>query len=281
MAPFAKWISAAIGCVSLMAGPCVAAQASAAQPQSAVSAATAQAAPPIADNNYILGPQDTIAISVLGQPDFNGGASRIDADGKIQLRYLGTVKVSEQTAAQIADQVTQLLQKADIYTHPVVKVEIINYSSRYVTVLGAFRSPGLVPVDHAYRVSEILAKVGGVSDNAADYLLLTPENGPQKRLVLKDLATGDSTQDPYVQPGDKLYSPMGDFFYISGEVKTPSTFGITPGLTVGQAIARAGGLTDLGSDKHIKVTRKGQSVEVKLEDKVQPNDVIFIKQRLF
>jgi polysaccharide export outer membrane protein len=277
MASFVKWISAAIGCILLMAGPCAAQPAPAAQ--SATPPATASSGAPVADNNYILGVGDVIEVSVLGQTYTGGG--RIDADGKIQLQYLGAVKVSEQTAAQVQDQIGKALEASGYFVHPTIRVNVVSFTSRYVTVLGAFRAPGLVPVDRAYRVSEILAKVGGVSELGADYLVLTPLQGPARNLLVKDLATGDSTQDPYVQPGDKLYSPSADIFYISGEVKSPSTFPLTPGITISQAIARAGGLTDLGSNKGIKVTRKGQTVNVDLGDKVQPNDVIMIKQRLF
>jgi polysaccharide export outer membrane protein len=283
MASFAKWISTAIGCFLLMAGPCAAAQAPAAQPRNAAppapAPATAPSGSPVADNNYILGIGDVIEVTVLGQTYSAGG--RIDADGKIQMQYLGSVKVSDQTATQVQDQVGKALEAAGYYIHPTVRVNVVSFTSRYVTVLGAFRSPGLVPVDRAYRVSEIMAKVGGVGENGADYLVLTPAQGAPRNLLIKDLATGDSTQDPYVQPGDKLFSPLAETFFISGEVKSPSTLVLTPGLTVGMAIAKAGGLTDLGSDKRVTVIRKGQTVGVSLDDKVQPNDIIKIRQRLF
>jgi polysaccharide export outer membrane protein len=276
MASFAKWMSAAVGCVLLVAGPCTAAQAPSAAPPAAASTATAGA-----DNNYVLGPGDTIEVSVLGTNYV--GRGRIDPDGKIQLLYLGAVKVSEQTASQVADQIGKALAAGGYYTKPTTKVDIVSYASRYVIVLGEVGSPGLVPVDRAYRVSEILARVGGVkTGSAADYVVLTPETGPARNLVVKELATGGNAQDPYVQPGDKLYSPMADVFYISGEVKSPSTLVLTPGTTVGVAIAKAGGLTELGSDKGIKITRKGQTLDrVSLDEKIQPGDVVFIKQRLF
>jgi polysaccharide export outer membrane protein len=284
MTSFAKWISAAVGCVLLVAGPCAAAQAPArpAAPNAPAPAASpTQTGVGVADNNYILGPGDAIEVSVLGRADFTTRA-RIDADGKIQLPYLGTLKVSEQTATQLADVVGKALEKGGYFAHPIMKVDVVSYASRYVIVLGAVGAPGLVPVDRAYRLSEILARVGGVKENGADFVVLTPENGPNRNLLIKDLATGDSSQDPYVQPGDKIYSPLGEIFYISGEVKSPSTLGLTPGLTVGMAIAKAGGISDLGTTKGIKITRKGKTVDnVTLEEKVQPNDVIMIKQRLF
>jgi polysaccharide export outer membrane protein len=286
MASLVKWISAAVACVLMAAGPCAAGQApaprgsSGAPPVIGSAIAPAAATAPVTDANYVLGEGDTIAVSVLGQPYTGGG--RIDADGKIQLQYLGSVKVSEKTAPQVADMIGQALTAGGYYNKPIVKVDIVNYASRYVTVLGAVGTPGLVPVDRAYRVSEILAKVGGVKETAADYLVLTPVVGPARNLLVKELATGGAAQDPYVQPGDKLYSPLADTFYISGEVKTPTTMILTPGLTVEMAIAKAGGLTDLGTNKGIKITRNGKTIDrVNLNDKVQPGDIVTIKQRLF
>jgi protein involved in polysaccharide export with SLBB domain len=52
-----------------------------------------------------------------------------------------------------------------------------------------------------------------------------------------------------------------------------------------QAIAMAGGLNERGSDRGITVTRlvngKSTDVKVTLEDKVQPNDTIIIRNRFF
>ena len=56
-------------------------------------------------------------------------------------------------------------------------------------------------------------------------------------------------------------------------------------MTVQQAIALAGGLSDRGSDRGIMARRlvngKMTDVEVKLDDKVQAGDTIVIRQRFF
>ncbi len=80
----------------------------------------------VADNNYILGIGDVIDVAVLGQTYSAGG--RIDADGKIQMQYLGAVKVSDQTAAQVQDQVGKALEAAGYYIHPTVRVNVSSAS---------------------------------------------------------------------------------------------------------------------------------------------------------
>ena len=58
-----------------------------------------------------------------------------------------------------------------------------------------------------------------------------------------------------------------------------------PGLTVGQAITKAGGIDDRGRDTGIKIRRllegKSKEIEVKLTDPVQANDEIVVPPRRF
>jgi protein involved in polysaccharide export with SLBB domain len=60
---------------------------------------------------------------------------------------------------------------------------------------------------------------------------------------------------------------------------------LDPGMTVQQAIALAGGLTERGSDRRITARRlvngKLTDVSVRLDDKILPNDVITIPTRFF
>ena len=53
------------------------------------------------------------------------------------------------------------------------------------------------------------------------------------------------------------------------------------GLTVRQAIARAGGLTASGSDKKVQVNRGGSKVKLSADALVEPGDVLVVGERLF
>ena len=217
---------------------------------------------------------------MLGRTDF-GGRARVQADGDIQLPLIGKVVAAEQSTAELSNQVAIALKKGGYFADPIVSVEVVSYASRYVTVLGAVGQPGLVPMNRPYRISEILARVGGVRENAADYLVVRSEKGGEKRLLIRELATGDLTQDPYVSPGDKIYSPLADLFYIYGQVNTPGGYPLTNGMTVRMAIAKGGGLKESGSDKGIQVNRGGKKMKLEAGDKLQPGDVLMIRERLF
>jgi len=68
-------------------------------------------------------------------------------------------------------------------------------------------------------------------------------------------------------------------------VRNPGFYVLEPGMTIEQALALAGGLSERGSTRGLAATRmvngKRTDISLKLEDKVQPNDTITVKQRLF
>ena len=240
----------------------------------------AVSAPATPDQGYILGSQDVVQVDVLGRTDFST-KTMIGTDGKIQLPLLGSVLASDRTVLQLRDEITQALQQGGFFNKPIVEVQVVSYASRYVTVLGAVGTPGLIPVDRPYRLSEILARVGGVRDTATDHVVLRTKDG-EKNYAIKDLATGDINLDPYVQPGDKIFAPNADMFYIKGQVKAPGGYGLSPHMTLVMALARGGGMTDLGSDSHIKIIRKKIEITPKdLNAEILPDDVIDVGEGWF
>jgi len=255
------------------------APAAAAPASGAASPATPSAT--AADLGYILGAEDVVQVDVLGRTDFSA-KSKVGTDGKIQLPLLGSFPAANRSVLQLREDVRQALENGGFFNKPIVDVVVVSYASRYVTVLGAVGSPGLIPVDRPYRLSEILARVGGVKDNGSDHIVLRSKDDVARNYAIKDLATGDVNLDPYVQPGDKIFAPAADMFYIKGQVKGPGGYGLIPHMTLLMAIARAGGITDLGSDSHIKIMRKNTTLSPKdLNIEVLPDDVIDVGEGWF
>ena len=236
------------------------------------------------DSSYILGAGDVVEIGLVGRADF-GSRARVSSDGTILLPMIGAVQAADRTVLQLADDVRKALIKGGFYSDPVVRTEVVGINSRYVTVLGSVGSPGLLPLDRNYRLSEILAKVGGRSGSGADYIVLTPASGgPSQRYSIPQLASGGPDKDPAVHNGDKIFIPSAEneVFYISGQVNTPGSYPVTEGLTVRMAIAKGGGVNENGSEKKVKIVRSGKSLKgIKLEDPIQVGDVVTIGERLF
>ena len=112
-----------------------------------------------------------------------------------------------------------------------------------------------------------------------------PRSAEVMRVNLDDLREGKLSANMLLQDSDTIIVPAAERFYVSGFVKTPGSFVLRPGMTVRQAIAEAGGLTERGSTRGIKIIRKdanGKEVEIdaKMSDPVRPNDTIRVRQRL-
>jgi polysaccharide export outer membrane protein len=258
-----------------------AAQTAQAQAQGQAQAPPQASAPSAEAKSYVLGPEDVLEVTAIGHDDFTSRV-KISARGVIQLPYIGDVIAANKTPETLSADITKALVQGGYFAKPIVRVEIASYASRYVTVLGDVVTPGLVPVDRPYHLSDILARVGGTRQDGADYVVLTPQAGPSQRISIQAMATGDAAQDPLVAPGDKIYNPPAEIFYISGQVHTPGAYPLAPNLTLRMAISRGGGLTDLGSDRSVKVTRGGKTLtHFGLNDPIQAGDVILIGERLF
>jgi polysaccharide biosynthesis/export protein len=252
-------------------------------PLGAAPGAPSDTTPIIVDQTFALGIGDVVDIGVVGRADFNNRV-RISAEGTILLPLLGRMKVMGLTTTDLAQQIQDALAKGGFYSNPVVRVEVAGLSSRYATVLGNVSSPGLLPLDRTYHLSDVVARVGAHAGEGSNFVVLTRSDGSSKKYSIEDLATGAGGADPVVMPGDKIYVPAAtsEVFYISGQVKNPGPFPMSKELTVREAIAKGGGLTDMGTEKKVKIYRKNVAVkDVKLDTRLEAGDIVQVGERLF
>lgn len=274
----------AFAVLSAFAAPAVPARAQTvpAAPVTAPETRTADAKPAVSlADGYVLGVGDTLEVSVIGQADY-AARIQVQADGTIQLPYINSIVARDRTVLQLRDEIAQKLKDGGYYRDPKVNIAIVSYASRYVVVLGQVGNPGIVPVDRAYRLSELLARVGGARETGADLVTVRRASGEELQLPIERVAIGSGDDDPIINPGDKLYIGPAPTFYIYGQVRAAGTFRIQPGMTLRQALAQGGGLNERGSEKRIKLFRGGKQLpEVDLSTAIKPGDVIVVGERFF
>jgi polysaccharide export outer membrane protein len=237
---------------------------------------------------YMIGPQDLLKITVFDEPDLSN-SYRVDGDGFITFPYIGRVAASGLTLAELQDRIRGMLA-AGFIKNPQVRAEIGEFKSQSVLVSGEVRQPGKITMTGSMTLLEALAAAGSTTSAASSELTVAHPRKPGEaasdvvKINWKDLELGRGT-DVALQDGDIINVPKAQTFFITGQVKNGGPYVLEPGTTIQQAIAMAGGLTDRGSDRGITVTRivngKNAEVKVSLEDKVQPNDTITIRNRLF
>jgi polysaccharide export outer membrane protein len=235
------------------------------------------------DANFLLGLGDSVSVTLVGSKDFDT-RTQVSSEGTVVLPLVGKVKAVGLTTDQLEQAVETVLKKGEFYSNPVIHVDVTGVASRYVTVLGEVASPGLMPLDRSYHLSDIVARVGARAGEGTGTVVLTRANGDQKKYTIEELATGAGQGDPLIEPGDKIYVPpvQAEVIFISGQVKAPGTFPLTKNMTIRDAIARGGGLTEMGSERKLKLFRKNVSVNgLQLDTPLQPGDILQIGERLF
>lgn len=260
-----------------------------------------QAAPSTqASLSYIIGPSDVLGIKVFDEASLSGPYN-VDSDGSITFPLVGRVEVMGKTVREVEALLTKLLT-GDYFRRPQVSVEIAQYRSRSIFVLGEVRAPGKYSIEGQVTLLEVIAKAGSLTPTAGPVIIvqrykegvptvLAPAlPGDERaaeimRINMSDLQEGRITANLLLQDGDTLFIPSADKFYVTGFVRNPGAFVLVPNMTVRQALAVAGGLTERGSDRGMKIIRRvgNKEVEVsaKMSDLVKANDTLRVRQRLF
>ncbi len=238
---------------------------------------------------YQIGAQDLLKITVLDEAELSQ-SYRVDADGSITFPYIGRVPAAGSTLLELQDRIRAGLA-AGYIKNPQVRVEIESYKSQSVMVSGEVRQPGKITMTGTMTVLEALAAAGSPTPSASSELTIAHPKKPGTegdaeltRINWKDLQLGKGT-DVALLDGDLINVPKAQTYFITGQIRNAGSYVLEPGMTVQQAIATAGGLTERGSDRRITASRlvKGKLTDVglKMEDRVMANDVITIGQRLF
>ncbi|MDB6044574.1 MAG: epsE [Gammaproteobacteria bacterium] len=237
-----------------------------------------------------LGPGDSVAIHVYGQPDMDATEYVAD-DGTIRVALAGPVQVRGLSPAEAGRQVEKALRDGKFLLTPHVTIAVAQSRSQRVSVLGEVHAPGRYTIESHTSLFDVLAQAGGGTENCADvvYVMRPEADGAVRRFTvnLKGLADGVSGSDTQtLRGGDTVYVPRADQFYIYGQVQQPNMYKVEHDMTVVQAIARAGGVTARGSERRIEIRRRGRDgrsvvISAKLTDPVQPDDVIRVKDSIF
>jgi len=248
------------------------------------------------DGNYVVGPKDVVRVTVFNEPELSG-AWRVENDGEFSYPFLGRVRAGGQTLSEIDDAITARL--ADGYLRdPQVTVDIDEYRSQSVFVIGEVRAPGKYILPGEITLLDALAQAGATTDGAGpDVLILHPKDAdpgwptlPGQRdadvvtISLREIQEGRLSQNVTISDGDTIFVPKAERFFVTGFVRNAGSYPLEPNMTVLQAISTAGGVTERGSDRRLRIVRVVGDERTELDasptDIVQPGDTIVVRQRL-
>lgn len=242
-----------------------------------------------ADSDYRMGTGDVLRITVYGQPDLTTEARVSDA-GSITFPLIGEVRMSGVTPAQGQAEIARRLSKGGFILDPFVTVNVVQYRGQQISVLGRVNRPGKYNLERASRVTDALALAGGVIVDGADSVTLIRERDGKTEYREIDLVAlfreGGEAANERIQDGDILNVARQPVFYIYGEVQRPGAFRLEQNMSVVQALSLGGGVTPRGTQRGIRILRRDaggamKEIQVRLDDPVKKDDVIYVKESLF
>lgn len=252
-------------------------------------AGAADAASAAGTAGIVLGSGDVLRISVYGSPDLTT-ETRVAESGTATVPLVGQVPVAGLTVPAAEKKIAGLLDSGGYVKKAQVNILVTAIQSAQVSVLGQVNRPGRYPMEGKRSLMEALAQAGGIGPEGGDTVtLIRTRNGKTTSEtidIIKMVQSGDFGHDYPLAPNDVVYVERAPRFYIYGEVQRPGPARLERGMTVVQALAAGGGLTPRGTERGLRVKRRDangqlQVINVKQEDLLQVDDVVYVKESLF
>lgn len=113
---------------------------------------------------YVVGPLDTLEVSVFQVDDLNRTV-QVDSQGRIDLPLVGAISAAGSTTAQIQAVIADRLSEKYLQS-PQVSVRVKESISQQVTVEGAVTRPGVFPVSGRTTLLQAIALAQGPKPEA-------------------------------------------------------------------------------------------------------------------
>jgi len=248
------------------------------------------------DDGYRIGPDDLLDIRIPDVLDGQGAGPvgrqapgtpgpatvaaapasqglRVNDRGDVTLPFIGSVHAEGLTTTELEAEIARRLVSDGILRQPRVSVQIAEYRSRVVAVIGSVERPGLYPLTRPRAtLADLIWAAGGPAKEAGrvvefapapDSAPSAPEGAAQVsapirvdvELLLHAPIDHGQGLNPRVRPGDVItVSPAGSVL-VDGWVQKPGSYPVTRGLTLSGAIAAAGGDMFASDRQHAAVKR--------------------------
>ncbi|BBM81674.1 polysaccharide biosynthesis protein [Candidatus Uabimicrobium amorphum] len=252
--------------------------------------------------NYLIGPDDVLEVRIF-ELEAAGQATTLDTrvskNGYILLPVIGSIKVVDKNVSQIQKEIIAVLKQRQILSVPLVNIQITEFNSKKINVIGAIREPGIYTLkENVSTLLDILGEAKGLSDNAGyqAYVIkkenrldldaeekITSEikarqddkekNTNVKENSLKEksdkihidlfelIGQGNLELNMVLEDGDAVFVPNAEEFTVDGHVNEAGTFPLKKPTTVLEAVALAGGLTEEASPTYCLLKRQKNDEE--------------------
>ncbi len=163
--------------------------------------------PPPSESS-VLGPGDVFTLEIVGEKDLPK-EYQVAADGTVDVPYIHTIRVAGLEAPEVARLVRKRLMEEKFLDDPSVIVQVKDYNSRRVTLLGQVAKPGSFPFTTGLTLIQAVSLAGGLTAIAdADRVNVTRKGGDGRSytaVVSVEAITEGESPDIPLQAGDQIF----------------------------------------------------------------------------
>jgi polysaccharide export outer membrane protein len=216
-----------------------------------------------------LAPGFLLDVQVYDEPEMSTQA-RVDKDGNVSLPLIGSVHVAGMTLPAAENALEEKFRQGEILKDPQVTLNVEQYASASITVLGEVQYPGRIQLLAPHNLLDVLGMAGGETSLAGDTVEV---KSPGKEGTFNHTyhysrsSNGDSIRNVVIQPGDTVTVTRAGIVYVLGAVNRPGGYVMQEDgrLNVAQALSLAQGTSMQAKTGALRVVRRspdGQLQEI-------------------
>ncbi len=230
---------------------------------------------------YKIKERDNLLIAVIGQPEYTQTV-QVREDGRISY-FGGDLEVAGKSTDEVNRLIYDFLQNEELVNNPIIMVSPVLHETG-VIVGGAVNNPGRYPIspESSTDLYRAIALAGGFTENADRQqvrLIRYKPNIPKKdrsddvtkqrngtysdasNVEIFDLSTNQPYREIRVAATDLVYVVPLSVIEVQGEVKTPGKLFIRQSVSITNALARAGGMTEEANlSSFVKINKDGTHI---------------------
>lgn len=247
-----------------------------------------------------LGPRDVVDVRVL-EDNSIGGRVTVTDDGQLVMNVVGKLAVAGLTSSQVEAKLKALLE-AEYLARATVSVQVVEFSSKPISVIGAVVRPGRIGATGTTTLIQAITQAGGLAAGHGKqlYVLRVGRNGLSEQISIdvdELMALGNPDVNIPLAPNDLVNVPVDApiTIFVLGEVMRPgrAQFRSSQTPTLLQALADVGGLTDRahkvltikrvvdGKEQHLRVDYKAIIKGQRPDEILRDNDTIVVAEAFF
>ncbi|HWP31812.1 MAG TPA: SLBB domain-containing protein [Fimbriimonadales bacterium] len=233
--------------------------------------------------NIVIG--DVVVLKCIQEPKLDG-EYRVSEKGEIVLPIIGGINIQGLTEKQAAERIAKTIIEKGVSQQATVSITL--KAREPIRYGGAVRNAGEVAYREGISLKDVITRAEPTVVADLTAIRIVRPGGEVRTVDYTLFEKGNPEGNPLLYPGEEVFVPLkvaGLEVLVLGAVNRPGILIFTEGLTVEEAIRKAGGLRRDGDPKAIELARNdGTKKKINMDSEeaellLQPGDQITVGMR--